>query len=80
MAAAWAAGKHLPDGVRGHWITLSLLAVLESLDVTHAAWDPSGTFDETIRDTVVASGCTSSVFESETILVSRIEKSATCLQ
>ena len=57
-----------------------LLAVLESLDVTHAAWDPSGTFDETIRDTLVASGCTSSVFESETILVSRIEKSSTCLQ
>ncbi len=57
-----------------------LLAVLDSLEVTHAAWDPANTFDATIRDTLVASGCTSPVFESETILVSRIEPVSTCLQ
>lgn len=56
-----------------------LLAVLGSLGVTHAAWDPASSFDSTIRDTLVASGCTSPVFESETILVSRIGTGSTCL-
>ena len=60
--------------------TTKLLAVLDSLEVTHAAWDPASTFDATIRDTLVASGCTSPVFESETIRVSRIEPVSTCLQ
>ena len=70
-------GMATPEEIRS---PPKMLALLDSLEVTHAAWDPSGTFDAAIRDTLVASGCMSLVFESDTILVSRIERSTTCFQ
>jgi hypothetical protein len=53
-----------------------LLELLRSLGITHAAWHPSRNFSEgktRLRETLVATGCTISIYESKTIVVVRID-------
>lgn len=60
-----------------------LLALLRSLGITHAAWHPSRNFSEgttRLRETLLATRCTTPIYESETIVVVRIDYGPTCIR
>ena len=58
-----------------------LLVLLRSLHITHTAWHPSRVQNEgfaKLRETLLATGCTFPAYQTETIVVRRIDYGRTC--